>query len=62
MMDSDFTQLQNVTETAPSRPMSAMGFERMMSLAPVLPDIGSLRGGRLTDGAFAGEDIFGVGR
>ncbi|GAB7339375.1 hypothetical protein MBLNU457_6015t1 [Dothideomycetes sp. NU457] len=62
MMDSDFTQLRDVTETTPSRPMSVMGFERIMSPAPVLPDIGSLRGGRLTDGAFAGEDIFGVGR
>lgn len=62
MVDSDFTQLENITATTPSRPMSAMGFERIMSPAPVLPDVGSLRGGRLTDGVFAGEDIFGVGR
>jgi len=61
MMDSDFQEQENQTESAPSRPATAMGFERM-SPAPVLPDVGSLRGGRLTDGAFAGEDIFGGGR
>ena len=61
MMDSDFKELENVTET-PSRPATAIGFERMLSPAPVLPDVGSLRGGRLTDGAFAGEDIFGARR
>lgn len=60
-MPDNSERLDSVQENQ-SRPNTAA--QRIAGAPPpTLPDVGKLRGGTLTDGAFTGEDIFAdIGR
>lgn len=61
MVDED-GMLDSVEESKQSRPATALP-QMTGPPAPRLPDVGTLRGGRLTGGTLAGDDIFAsIGR
>lgn len=58
LFETESQVLDAVQESAQSRPETRRTDTGSLSHAPSIPEVGSLRGGRLTGGSISGDDIF----